>query len=71
MVSVQNPIQHGLDIDFQIRPYLDAKLSPEEGRARQIRGWGLGGLCLINVSQDNCHWSGNDYTIASPTIIVV
>ena len=27
---------------------IDAKSTPEEGRARRIRGWGPGGLCLIN-----------------------
>ena len=27
------------------------KSTLEEGRARQIRGWGLDGLCLINPSQ--------------------
>ena len=30
---------------------IDAKSTLEEGRARRIRGWGLGGLCLINPSQ--------------------
>ena len=30
---------------------IDAKSTPEEGRARRIRGWGPGGLCLINPSQ--------------------
>ena len=30
---------------------IDAKSTPDEGRARRIRGWGLGWLCLINPSQ--------------------
>ena len=30
---------------------IDTKSTPEEGRARRIRGWGRGGLCLINPSQ--------------------
>ena len=33
------------------RCWSDAKATPEEGKARWIRGWGLGGLCLINPSQ--------------------
>ena len=30
---------------------IDAKSTLEEGKARRIRGWGPGGLCLINPSQ--------------------
>ena len=44
-------IQHWLDIDFLIWPHFDAKLNPEEGRAKRTWGWGAGGLCLINLSQ--------------------
>ena len=55
-------IRHWFDIDFLIWPYfdvesmsnrcwIDAKSTPEEGRARRIRGQGPGGLCLINPSQ--------------------
>ena len=37
-----------------LRPYFDAKSTPEEGKARRVRGWGAGGgLCLINPSQVN------------------
>ena len=28
---------------------IDAKLTPEKGRARRIQGWGPGGLYLINL----------------------
>ena len=31
---------------------IDAKSTPQKGRARWIRGWGPGGLCLINPSQE-------------------
>ena len=41
-------IRHWFDIDVLIWPYFDAKSSPEEGRARRIRAWGPGGLCLTN-----------------------
>ena len=34
------------------RCWIDANSTPEEGRARRIRGWGPGGLCLINPSQN-------------------
>ena len=45
------------------RCWIDAELTSEEGRARQIRGWGLGGLCLINPSQASqlvSNWTTND-----------
>ena len=35
---------------------VDAESTPEEGRARRIRGWGPGGLCLINPSQPYHCW---------------
>ena len=38
-------------MDFLIWPYFDATSTPEKGRARRIRGCGLGGLCLRNPSQ--------------------
>ena len=44
-------VQHRFDIDFLIWPYFDAKSTPEEGRARRIRGRGPGLLCLISPSQ--------------------
>ena len=40
-------IRRWFDIDSPIWPYFDAK----SRRARRIRGWGPGGLCLINPSQ--------------------
>ena len=42
------------EIDVESMPnrcWIDAKSTPEEGKARRIRGWGPGGLCLINPSQ--------------------
>ena len=49
----QGSIWHRFDIDSTsiswLWPYFDAKLTPEEGRARWIRGWGPRGLCLINI----------------------
>ena len=41
------------------RCQIDAKSTPEEGRARWIRGWGPGGLCLINPSQIMMLFLGN------------
>ena len=35
------------------RCQIDTKSTPDEGRARRIRGWGLGGLCLINPSMQD------------------
>ena len=46
----QGSIWHRFDTDLPIWPYFDAKSTSEEGRARRIRGWGPGGLCLINSS---------------------
>ena len=58
----QGSIWHRFNIDSTLirhrfpdltlfRCRIDAKSTPEEGRARRIRGWGPGGLCLINPSQ--------------------
>ena len=55
----QGSIRHRFDIDstsidpvsMSIRCRIDAKSTPEEGRARRIRGSGPGGLCLISPSQ--------------------
>ena len=44
-------IRHRFPDLMSNRCWIDAKLTPEEGRARRIRGWGQGGLCLINPSQ--------------------
>ena len=44
-------IQHRIRVKSGNRCRIDAKSTPEEGRARRIRGWGLGRLCLINPSQ--------------------
>ena len=52
-------MRHWFDIDFLIslfwcrismsnRYWIDATLTPEEGRARRIWGWVLGGLRLMN-----------------------
>ena len=58
----QGSIRHRFDIDSAsirhrfpdltlFRCRIDAKSTPEEGRARRIRGWGPGGLCLKSPSQ--------------------
>ena len=40
------------------RSWIKAKSTPKEGRARRIRGWGPGGLCLLNPSQvQHCEFS--------------
>ena len=47
-------IESNQEIDVESmssRCWTDAEPTPEEGRARRIRGWGPGGLCLINPSQ--------------------
>ena len=41
------------------RCWIDAKSTPEEGKARRIRGWGPGGLCLKSPSQIYDHRSNS------------
>ena len=54
----QRSIWHRFDIDstlirhrFPDLTLFRCQIDPEEGKARQIQGWGPGGLCLINPSQ--------------------
>ena len=51
----QGSIWHTNTVESGNRCRIDAKLmsklTPEEGRARRIRGWGPGGLCLMSPSQ--------------------
>ena len=44
----QGSIWHRNRVKSGNRCRIDAESTPEEGRARWIRGWGPGGLCLIN-----------------------
>ena len=56
--SIQHPIRHRNRVKSGNRCRINVKsmwdrcqIDPEEGRARRIRGWGPGRLCLISPSQ--------------------
>ena len=56
LLSGQFGIEIGSNQDIDVKSMsnrcrIDAKSTPEEGKARQIRGCGRGGLCLISPSQ--------------------
>ena len=47
----QNRVKSGNRCRINVESMLDrCQINPEEERARRIRGWGPGGLCLINPS---------------------
>ena len=48
--SPQGSIWHRNRVKSGNRCRIDAESTPEEARARRIRGWGPGGLCLISPS---------------------
>ena len=47
----QGSIWHRTRVKSGGRCRIDVESTPEEGKARRIRGWGPGGLCLISPSQ--------------------
>ena len=50
--SIWHPNRVKIRKSISNRCWIDTKSTPEEGRARQIRGWGPGGLCLKATSQN-------------------